>query len=148
MNYLEAFYASLYDSRLKANQPAGPSPLSANIVLSLCLIVFIGSAVGTLALLFPGFGDGVEDLLRDIFGRQYGRTAGRLLVMIGLLVFFPLIRFTVGTPRNYQRIQAEFRVLPEAEQKIVSRRGAWFTGITLGAFVIPLVIWGLKSLLG
>ena len=146
MNYIASFYASLYDSRVKANQPASESPLNGNIILSLCLIMLIGSLIVTISLLFPGFGDVFEDLLKDIFGRRLGRTMGKFLVIIGLLIFFPIIRFTVGTDANFQKNLADFRALSESEQDKVSKKGAWFIGLTLGSFVLPLLVWLIMSM--
>ena len=147
MNLIDSFYASLYDSRVKSNQPAGESPVSANIVLSLCLIVFIGSVIGLIVLFFPDAGDAFEDLLKDVFGRRQGRAIGQLFVIFGIAVFYPIIHFTVGTKERYMRTRSEFRTLPEEKQKQVSRKGAWFVGLTLGSFVVPLLIWMIKSVL-
>lgn len=146
MNLFESLYASLYDARIKGNQPAGDSPLSANIVMSLCLIVFVGSVIIMLGLIFPGFGDGAEDLLKDIFGRRLGRSVGKLLVILGLLIFYPIVRFTIGTPARYKKIKTDFTGLPETEQQQVARKGTWFLGVTLGSFVLPLLVWLIKSM--
>lgn len=146
MTLFESFYASLYDSRVKANMPASESPLNGNIILSLCLIVSIGSLIMLLGMIFPGFGEGMEDLLKGIFGRRMGKTIGQLLVIIALLIFYPIARLTVGTPARYKKTLATFQALPEGEQQQVAKRGAWFMGVTLGSFVLPLLVWLIKSM--
>lgn len=110
--------------------------------------MFIGSLLVTIAILAPDFGEAIDDLLKDIFGRKMGRNVGRLIVVFGILIFYPIIRYTVGTDANYNRITERFKALSEDQQKKVDIKGAWFFGITLGSFILPLLIYGIKSLIG
>ena len=147
MNYFESFYASLFYSRKNNGMPAASTPLNGNILLSVSLFVFVASVIGMAILIFPGIGEAIEDLLKDTFGRSGGRTIGRFLAIIGIALFFPFVRFTIGTPKNYQRIMSDCEKMSEEEWKEVSKKGTLFMAITLGSWIIPMVIWGLKSLL-
>lgn len=140
MNYFESFYASLYYSRKKNNMPAAETPLTANILMAVALFVFVASIIALLALTFPDLGDWITDLLKDTFGRSAGRTIGRLLAIVGIALFYPIVRFTVGTDAKYHAIINACDEMSEEEFKQVSNKGAIFMGVCLGIWVIPMII--------
>ena len=147
MNYFESFYASLFYSRKNHGTPAAPTPFNGNLLLSISLFVFVASIIGILVLIFPEIGDSIEDMLKDIFGRRRGKTIGRFLAIIGIALFYPFVRYTIGTPSKYQKIMSDCEKMSGEELKKVSRKGTIFVAVTLGSWIIPMLIWGVKSLL-
>ena len=126
--------------------PSAPTPFNGNLLLSISLFVFVASVIGILILIFPEIGESIEDILKDTFGRRGGRTMGKFLAILGIAMFFPFVRYTIGTPKNYQRIMDDCKNMSDEELKEVSKKGTWFVAITLGSWIIPMLIWGIKSL--
>lgn len=50
-----------------------------------------------------------SDLLKDIFGKRGGRAIGKIIARIGAALFYPFVRYTVGTDSNYKKSHQRLR---------------------------------------
>lgn len=139
MNLFESIYCLMYHDRLKEGYKPSGSPLTSNIVLSLCFVMIIV----TLLLLMAFF---VPDALEDLFGGgRSGRTIGRLMAIGLLIVIFPIIYYTIGTDKNYDSIINRFTNLSQVEQQEVVTKGRRFFIGSMAVIAIPMalhLIWG------
>ncbi|MFK8008778.1 MAG: hypothetical protein AB8H03_20630 [Saprospiraceae bacterium] len=147
MDLFESFYATLYHSRKREDLPVSDSPFTGNLVLAISLFMLTASILGILILTFPSLGDAFSDWLKDTFGRNGGRTISRILVVFGIALFYPLVRCTVGTDFNYRKIIRDCDSMSEEEFKKASKKGAIFMRVSLGLWVIPVMIFLIKTFL-
>ncbi|MFK7771180.1 MAG: hypothetical protein AB8F94_03535 [Saprospiraceae bacterium] len=145
MNLFESFYAGLYYSRKKEGMTVSGSPFSGNLLLAISLFMLTASILGMLALAFPSLGDAFSGLLKDTFGRKGGKRIGKIIAIFGVALFYPFVRYTVGTDYNYQKIIRSCDALSEEEFQKVAKKGTTFMGISLGIWVIPVAIVLIKT---
>jgi len=146
MNILSAVYAYFFQESVNRNAPNTTDPVTANIVLSCCMAMLMCSVVGMLIVLVPEAADTFEDLINDVFGRTAGKTIAKLILLPLLGLIYPAIRYTIGTPKNYQRIIGEYESLPESQREAIVNKGKVFLYVGLFSLFIPMGIGAVLSL--
>lgn len=139
MNIFKALYCNQYyelkpKGKGAAARTNGTRLLAVGIALNIITIVVF-------MMIFSGyFTDAFGDMVTDIFGRRSGRSLGRVIALIPFLIALPLIRYTLGTEANYNTLIAGFESLSPEEQKRVSTKGLYYFIISMGAFILALIL--------
>lgn len=140
MTYPETIFAFLHHGRQKENKPLAKIPRTANVVLTVCFVMLIMSVFFTLILISPSLGNGIEDFLEDVFGRTSGRAIGKILAILIMALVYPVIKYTIGTQENFNRLKNIYLGLLPEEQALAAKKGARFFYLCLASLAVPFVL--------
>lgn len=139
MNFLQALYCNQH-YELKPKGKAHVARKNGNGLVAVSLVLNLLSLGVLLVLLVPGLGDSILDFFEDFLGRGNGRAIGMLIAGIPFLVFIPLVRLTIGSEANYEKLIADFESREESEQKRISGIGLKYFFTTLIVFGVSVVV--------
>ncbi len=140
MNLLQSLYCNQYLDLKKQGKEYAANK-NGNIIVTVALLCNVLTMFFLLAFLSNVFADVMGDTVRNFFGGSSGKTIGRLIAIILMLIIYPVVTNTVGKKENYDSTIAEFEVLPAEEQKAVAKRGLiYFFGSIGAAIVIGLLL--------
>lgn len=140
MNILSTLYANLYHDRIKEGLSVSGSPVTGNMVLTCCLTMALLSSFFVIYLLFPSIADTTEGFLKSIFGRGLGRTIGRIMAILLVLIIYPIVSYTIGSQANYDKTISTYESFSVARKNQIAKRGGLFMYCTLGVIVIPILL--------
>ena len=135
MNLLQSLYCNQY-LELKQQGKESAANKNGNVIATVCLFCNVITVLLLLSVLSNVFADYMGDTIRNVFHGSSGRMTGRLIAIIGLVLIFPIVKFTVGRKENFDKTIATFEALPEAEQKAVSKRGLIYFFGSIGAAIV------------
>jgi Mn2+/Fe2+ NRAMP family transporter len=136
---LKAIYCNqYYELKPKGKEDLVKEYGTALSTVAVMLVLF--AIYMTAISLFPDVEKVSRDIIKDIFGLQTGKSAGKILGLFLVFVSWPIVRFTVGTEQSYQSIIAEFDQLDAEEQQKVSKFGLW-------SFIGAVIIFGIGFLI-
>lgn len=140
MNLFQSLYCNQYHD-LKKQGKESAAYKNGNVLLTVALFCNVVTVVILLSLLSGAFAHYMGGAIRDVFHGSSGRLVGRTIAILGLVVIFPIVKFTIGKKENFDKTIALFEALPEAEQEAISKRGLiYFFGSIIGAVVIGLLL--------
>ena len=135
MNLLQSLYCNQY-LELKQQGKESAANKNGNVIATVSLFCNGITVLLLLSVLSNVFADYMGDTIRNVFHGSSGRMVGRLIAIIGLALVFPIVKFTVGRKENFDKTIATFEALPEAEQKVVSKRGLIYFFGSIGAAIV------------
>jgi len=138
MNIFKQLYCNQY-YELKPKGKAASAMANGTGLVTVALALYALALYFILTLISHDFRDLVEDFLENVFGRSSGRTIGRIIAGVIFVVFYFLVKHTLGNKVNFEKTIAEFEALDESDQKKISKNGLIFFVSSIGVFVIGLV---------
>lgn len=148
MNFLTAIYPTLHYSQKKKGELPIADPFSGTLVLCCCLIMLTLSITGTLMLLSDTVYDFIDDTILDFVGGLRSKAVVYLIIFGLMLIYYPLIRYTVGRNSAYGQHISRFYALSEEEQAALSLNTWMWMIASLFSFVLPFLVWFLLWLIG
>ena len=147
MNIFQTLYCYIYQYN-EDNGKVGNSDSSrktGTIMVSVMVLMWILSIV---FLTFPaGLGEGIIDLLQDIFGYKSGKQIGRLLGISLFILIYPCVHFTVGSKKSFQKIIAHYQTLEKEKRGEMAGLGMSYLIISCVVFVISIVIGSIVGMI-
>lgn len=135
MTLLQSLYCNQY-LELKQQGKESSAHKNGNVIATVTLFCNVITVLLLLSVLSDVFADYMGDSIRSVFGGSSGRMIGRLIAIIGLVLIFPIVNYTVGKKENYDKTIAAFEALPAEEQKAVSKRGLVYFFGSIGAAIL------------
>jgi len=140
MNLLKGIYCNQH-YELKPKGKAAAARVNGTGLVTVALALNFFALLFLFFMISPDFADFLEDLRKDIFGRSRGRNVGRIVAIVPFGIIYLLVRFTMGQPKTYAKIIAQFERLSNDEQKLISNRALrYFLGSVI-AFVLILILF-------
>lgn len=112
---------------------------TALVTIAIALILL--GTVFLIMSIFPDAMDWMEDLIDDIFGRRKGRMVGKIIAIIPFAVVYGIIKLSLDREPVYDKLIYDFGLLSEDEQHQASEQGKMFFFLSLGYFVIAMLIF-------
>ena len=111
------------------------------VLATIALALYLLGTVFLIVTILPDAMDWMEDIVKDIFGRRGGRTAGKIIAVIPFILFYGVIKLTLDRETAYDKIIYDHGLLSEEEQHKASEQGKIFFFISVGYFVITMLIF-------
>ncbi len=111
------------------------------VLVTIALALYLLGTVFLIVTILPDAMDWMEDLVKDIFGRRGGRTAGKIIAVIPFILFYGIIKLTLDRETAYNKVIYDHGLLTEEEQLKASEQGKIFFFISVGYFVITMLIF-------
>ena len=122
MNILKAIYCNQYYA-LKKDGKEYAAKKNANIIATITIILFIFSIFLLLMTFVPDLDKEVNRFFRRTFGRGSGKLIGQLIVLLLFGSVYPLLKFTIGSNRVYNKTIEKFLSFPKELQQKISDKG-------------------------
>lgn len=139
MNVFKALYCNQY-YELKPKGKEAAARTNGTRLLAVGIALNIITVVVYIMIFSEDFTDAFGDLITDTFGRRSGRSVGKFVALIPFLISLPLIRYTLGKESSYDALIAEFESLSAEEQKQVSNKGLYYFFVSMGVFMLAVVL--------
>ncbi len=140
MNIFESVYCYFYQARIDEGHLPSTSPANGNIILSLSIAMILLTIVLLLAFISPDLGANMEDFFQDTFGRSSGKTIAKIIMIPLIALLFLIIKFTIGTQSNFDKMISRYRALGETDQKLVANNGKIFFIVSMASVVLPILL--------
>ena len=140
MDILRKLYWNQY-VELKEKGKQAVARKQGTMLVTIALSLFLLGAVFLIVTIFPDAMDWMEDLIKDIFGRSAGRTVGKIIAVIPFALFYGIIKLTMDREAVYDKIVYDFGLLSEEEQFRASEQGKIFFFVSVGFFVITMILF-------
>ena len=95
--------------------------VTANVLVA-TMFCFLGGSLFFLQMIFFPDYEGFNFIF-DSLPTGSDKLNGKILGLLFLLIFFLIVRFTIGTKKSYEKSIAVFEQLPPEEQHRLARRG-------------------------
>lgn len=135
MTLLQSLYCNQYLDLKKQGKEYAANK-NGNVTATVSLFCNVITVLFLLSVLSNVFADYMGDAIKNIFQSSSGRMTGRIIALIGLVLIFPIVKFTIGKKENFDKTIATFETLNEAEQNAISKRGLLYFFGSIGAAVI------------
>lgn len=120
--------------------PPSKNATTGNIVAAITIFLYVTSIFLLLMAIIPDFADSMEDFVEDIFGRKSGKAVGQLVALLGIALVFPLLKFTIGSEKNFKKTISRYEQLEGEEKTMAAFKGLmFFIGSVALIFVAILV---------
>ena len=139
MNPFSAMYCYMYRGSQKSGGSYNPQG-SANLVLSVVCTLLVMAVMFLLMVISDDFGDAVEKFVRRNLGMKSGRSIGVMLGSALILIFYPMISYTVGTNRSYAKIIDRYVEMDETMQNKVTGNAAKLLYGSIGLFFLSFIL--------
>lgn len=140
MDILRKLYWNQY-VELKEKGKHAVARKQGTVLVTIALSLFLLGTVFLIVTIFPDAMDWMEDLIKDIFGRRTGRTVGKIIAVIPFAIFYGIIKVTMDREAVYDRIIYDYGLLSEEEQFKASEQGKKFFFVSVGFFVITMILF-------
>ncbi len=143
MKFLRNIYFSQY-YELKKKGKEEKAFLNGNVLVA-TLFAFVAACLFFIEMIFFPKSHALGDLLVEFIPSASGKFNGQILGAILLSVLFIIVRFTIGTRKNFEKNIAYFNQLTLPKQRKLVRKGnALFMGVCF--VMIVLMFTGVLSL--
>lgn len=145
MTIFQSLYCYSYQHSLDNNTNTSLDNLrkTGTIMASVVLLMWLLSL--TFLTLPFGLGESIIDVLQSIFGYRSGKTIGQFGGLGLFLLIYPLVHFTVGSQKSFQKTMNQYNNLPQQEQTNVVSKGVMVLGGSIAVFVISILIGGIAG---
>lgn len=99
---------------------------SSTVVSAICIVLIMFGTFLLLMAIFPDLDRIMNRFFRKSFGRSSGKFIGQLIGLSLFILSYPIIRFTVGSEKSYNRTITSFMILPKIEKEAISKKGLKF----------------------
>lgn len=140
MDILKKLYWNQY-VELKEKGKESVARKQGTILVTIALALYLLGTVFLIVTIFPDAMDWMEDLVKDIFGRRTGRTVGKIIAVIPFALFYGIIKLSLDREVVYDKVIYDFGLLPEEEQHKASEQGRNFFFVSVGYFVITMILF-------
>lgn len=147
MNVFKALYCNQY-YELEPKGKADTAKKMGTILNAVAIMLILLSIFFLLVVIIPDFDRALNKMFKSAFGRRSGRAVGKFIGLIIVALAFPIVRYTLGTERSYNKTINEFKSKSAQEQEAISKRGlkffinvAIFLGVSFLAVVVKLVFF-------
>ena len=122
MNPIKALYWNQY-FELAPKGKEHTARTNGNVLVAISLSMNLFGLIALLVILLPHFGHDLDHLVKDIFGRGAGRSAGKIIAIIPIAAFYGMLYFTLGSESGFTKIVEAGKSLSDDDQKKVSKKG-------------------------
>lgn len=144
MNLFKAIYCNQYFS-LKKQGKEFFARKNGHIIATVSIILYAFSVFLLLMTFVPDFDREMSRFFRKTFGGANGKFIGQLITLLLFVSVYPLLKFTIGSNRIYNKTIEKFSKLPEEEQQKVSDKGLAFFILSIVSIFISFIAILIKT---
>lgn len=138
MNIFKAIYCNQY-FELKQKGKEVQARYNGTILTSIALVLILFGTYIFLITWFPDIERAINRAIRKVVGRTTGRMMGKLIAFVFMVISYVVIRWTIGTQRNYEQLITTFDKMPIHDQEKISKKGLKAFIGTIVFIVISLI---------
>ena len=122
MTFLEALFGSQYEEIHKQGKDGNKGRLNANLFLAALILLAIIAILMIAINFMPGFNERFTKSIQSVFGYSSGKSIGKLLALPLFIIFYLVIKSTVGNQQNFTAKAEAFMQYPDEVRKKANAR--------------------------